>query len=155
MSIHIHHRVTMLAVVLTGALTLTGCGDQPPANLDQASTIGTPPSAAGTPSSTPTPAALVITNWGPRSTPVGKAFNVQPSGNSALWATVNQSLVGKAVTVELNNVPLPGAAVSANNNVTAEVPPKLYAEKGSLTLRITANANGRRQQSNVVTLVVQ
>lgn len=152
MSIRIPRNTTMLAIAIAGALALAGCDDHQPANLDQAAAAGTP-SATATANTTSAP--LLITNWGPRSTLAGKAFNLQPDGNSALWAIVNQSLSGKTVAVELNGKPLPNVAVSNGNAVSVEVPANLYAEKGNFNLRITATRDGHTQQSDDVTLQVQ
>jgi hypothetical protein len=71
---------------------------------------------------------LVLLNFGPSNIEAGKGFNVQPDGESALWAH------GKGVTastiITINNVPLKGYPSGEKDMITTPVPANIYAKPG-------------------------
>lgn len=134
------------AMVFGFAVALSGCGhgDESPApNATNATT-----QTAGT-----VKESLKITSWGPQQTKAGEPFNVQPSGNSALWIHVNQPLNGGDVTIDFNGHPL-NAAVQGEL-VTASVPSTLYAAAGKYGLHVTVKKGASAVRSNEVKFVVE
>lgn len=110
------------------------------------------PKEQGT-SAEPQFANLRITNWGPRSTKVGKIFNAQPDGQAAFWIIVNQSLDGSDSVIAIDGAPLHSAVSGAE--ITASVPASLYAKKGDHTLRVIIKTGAASVQSNDVSFEVQ
>jgi len=90
-----------------------------------------------------------ITAWGPRRTDSGKHFNLQSSGNSAIWiqtenATIDTILVFDGVHLR--------TTFGSSDLLTAVIPPKLYAKEGRLDLYLLDPSGG--VTSNVTQFVV-
>lgn len=97
--------------------------------------------------------ALVITDWGPRQTRAGVAFNVQQGGYAALWIRVDRPLDGESVLVRFGDAYLEGEVSGVL--VTAMVPPESYARPGSYEVRVVARGSDARRDSNEVAFTVQ
>jgi hypothetical protein len=97
--------------------------------------------------------ALEITDWGPRRTRAGIAFNVQQGGHAALWIRVDRPLDGYDVLVQFGDAYLAGQA--SGKLVTAWVPPESYARPGVYDVRVVARTGNARRDSDKVAFTVE
>jgi len=144
--------IVYFAAVLTLGVTLPGCskeGGYPPPGLAQAASNAK--QAAGIDKGAATTGLRIIT-WGPESTAVGEAFNVQPDGHAALWIRVNQSMDGSASVITMDGKPLQSAI--SGRLITAFVPPGIYARAGVHALHVTMKNGVVSVESNDVKFVV-
>lgn len=98
------------------------------------------------------PAQLQISTWGPADTSVGTVFNAQPDGGAALWFQVDQSLEGSDAVVTMDGQPLHSAI--SGELITATVPARFYATRGTHALHVTVSRGATSVQSNDVSFVV-
>lgn len=71
---------------------------------------------------------LALVKFGPVSVVAGKGFNVQPNGQSAMWAEAEN--VSPSTVIVLNNVQLKSSPKKTGKAITALVPEELYKTKG-------------------------
>ncbi len=107
------------------------------------------------PASGPDPySAVVITKFGPTEVHAGVPFNKQPDGNSAVWMDANRSLAGNHVAIYFDGTPL--QTVIKGSEITALVPPRLYARTGTHMLWVAGKGmDGNKIKSNKVRMVVK
>ena len=74
--------------------------------------------------------SIKIVFWGPRSTPAGESFNVQPNGDSALWFEQRGIPHSSAVRVYWDDTPLPNLIVNPDKVGTVSIPKDLLAKPG-------------------------
>jgi hypothetical protein len=91
-------------------------------------------------------ANLQITKWGPQSTKVGQGFNVQPSGESALW--FEAPAIGGLHTYEVwfGDTKLENVSIVQNKGGSALVPSKLLAQAGKYPVYIIAKPAGTKYE---------
>lgn len=97
--------------------------------------------------------ALEITEWGPRRTTAGVAFNAQQGGHAALWIRVDRPLDGDGVLVQFGDAYLEGQV--SGDMVSAVVPPESYGRPGRYDVRVVARTPGARWESNKVVFTVE
>ncbi len=83
----------------------------------------------------PPSATLTVSNFGPRETPAGQGFNVQPSGQSALWIQFTRSDPPSAPLPDKIVLTWDGGTLNTTYDkvhlgMTAEVPPDRYGVLG-------------------------
>jgi hypothetical protein len=140
------NRVLAAGLLLFAGAGLQACCFRSCEPVDAGDAMGATSAAAAAP--------LAITDWGPRRTPAGVAFNVQDAGRAAVWIRVDQPLDGSDVLVQFGDAYLAGQA--AGGLVTAMVPPESYARPGRYDVRVLArNRSGRRDSNTVVFTVEQ
>lgn len=93
---------------------------------------------------------LQIVEFGPTEITQGQGFNVQPDGQSAIWARI-QNATGSTILV-LNEHELETAVHMADNLLTAVVPDSLYQEQGSIPLYIKDTYTGIISEPVLVTI---
>ena len=94
---------------------------------------------------------IVLKRFGPTDIGAGQPFNVQPSGESAIWAeTMNAS---PYTVVVFNQTELKSVSNKAGTLVTALVPPELFRNAGVFRLYLLDKNTG--QKSNKLELIVK
>ncbi|WP_143593765.1 hypothetical protein [Synechococcus sp. 1G10] len=97
-------------------------------------------------------AEIILKSYGPENIKAGVPFNVQPDGESAMWADATGA-PSSAVPV-LAGVELPAVAVRDGGTlVTAIVPSKLTVKPGKYPLLLMDKTTGKK--SNVIDFVVK
>lgn len=118
------------------ALIVAGCSQQ---SDDKK---GAAPAPA--PAVVPTPvSAIQISYWGPKSTPAGKGFNVQPTGYSALWFEW-KGIGNNTVEVWLGDHKLERPVVDPERAGSAEIAPEWIAKPGRFPLYLIVKPSGAR-----------
>lgn len=97
--------------------------------------------------------ALEITDWGPRRSKAGVAFNANADGHAAIWIRVNQPLDGRIAKIQFDDAILVGRV--SGRLVTAMVPEALYAKQGTFTVRVIVRQGNAYQGSNKVKFTVE
>lgn len=98
-----------------------------------------------------TQAAIYLINYGPADIHAGKVFNIQPDGESAIWAHT-QNATPTTVLV-LNGVQLNSIVKNNGTLVTAIVPAPLYKKAGEYPLYLLDRKSNKR--SNEFKFVVK
>ena len=83
---------------------------------------------------------MEIVNFGPNEVSAGKPFNVQPTGESAMWIKASRP-VGPDSKIVIGETRLP--TVISGDVLTAVVPVPLYSEAGQKHLTIEELRDGR------------
>ena len=97
--------------------------------------------------------ALKVVAYAPQNVKAAEGFNVQVSGQSALWIKVDHSVAGSPAAIWWDDRPLDS---SVNGDVvSALVPASLYAAPGVYSLQVRLGTDGQGQRSNVVQLTVK
>lgn len=97
---------------------------------------------------------LKIVAYGPEGTEAAKAFNVQSSGESALWVKLDHPAVGSDAAIWWGDQRLDSSV--SGDTITALVPASLYANTGKYPLQIRANNGGSSgTKSSVVYFTVK
>ena len=118
--------------------------DVGPHRLLLQATPGLAASPAKSENSRPSPERLAIVRWGPRSTRVGEPFNVQPSGNSALWlGTTNASSTTKVIFGDTTL----STTFGGKRVLSATVPIEELQTAGEIELFLRDAATGRVSDS--------
>ncbi|QWV92464.1 hypothetical protein KP004_14810 [Geomonas oryzisoli] len=94
---------------------------------------------------------LVLVDFGPKATPVGKDFNIQPNGESALWAKAEN--VTPSTVIVLNNVQMKSNPKKEGNAITCFVPKSAYSAAGEYPVFLLDTKTGSK--SNELKLVVK
>lgn len=94
---------------------------------------------------------LVLLNFGPSNIEAGKAFNVQPNGESALWAHGEGVTASTIITID--NVPLKGFPSGGKDTITTPVPVSIYAKPGEYPLYLFDTNTGIK--SNELKFIVK
>jgi hypothetical protein len=123
----------ILPIVLS--LMLAACSQQ--SDTPGADTKAPAPAATAVP-------AIQIVNWGPRSTPAGKGFAVQPNGNSAIWFEARGVSTANPIEVWFGDRKLEGMALIPDKGGSAEVPPELIAKPGGFPIYLKEKSSGTR-----------
>lgn len=113
-------------IVLVAGVATVGCSKK------EEATETPKQEAAVTPAQPPTTGQMVLLKFGPQPVKAGKNFNVQPNGQSAMWAQ-GDSITPSTVIV-LNNLPLKSLPNKDGKSVTAFVPQELYTTPGEFQL---------------------
>jgi hypothetical protein len=113
------HRLLPAFVTLLAGLLLAGCGQD------------TGEKAAGP----------VIESWGPKETVQGKGFNVQPSGNSAMWIKATGLSDARGYKIKIGEFEAQPAKRTASG-VGAVVPDALLKSLGSHRVVLIDDATG-------------
>lgn len=94
---------------------------------------------------------LTLLDYGPKEIYAGEDFNLQPSGDNAIWAvTDNATPLARLV---LNNIPLKSSVQEGGKLVTATVPKELFSKPGEYSLYLLNESLKRK--SNELMLVVK
>jgi hypothetical protein len=81
-----YHTLVALVTISSAVASLTACGPAPkPASPTEPQ--------GSTAAETKTLSPLSVTNWGPTETKIGTPFNVQPSGQSAMWVAFRGNFI--------------------------------------------------------------
>lgn len=83
---------------------------------------------------------LVLLSIGPSSTEAGKGFNLQPNGESAMWAQ-GEGITASTIIV-FNNVPLHGYTSGTQNSITTPLPNALFAATGEFSVYLLDTKTG-------------
>lgn len=118
--------VRSIALVACLVAAMAGCTDQNGAASSSAGTTSVSASEA---------AALKVKSWGPKNTPTATTFNLQPDGNSGVFAELTGPVPQTRFTASLGGKPL-SAVVASGNVVTATVPKDYLAAPGSYPLEL-------------------
>jgi 4-amino-4-deoxy-L-arabinose transferase-like glycosyltransferase len=87
---------------------------------------------------------IVLLNFGPSKVEAGKGFNVQPNGESALWA--HGEGVTASTIITINNVPLKGFPSGEKGMITTPVPANIYAKPGEYPLYLLDTNTGMKSK---------
>lgn len=93
---------------------------------------------------------LQIKDFGPTEIVQGERFNVQPNGQSAIWARA-QNVTGSTILV-LNECELVTAVHEEESLLTALVPDELYQEEGRISLVLKDTHTGVISEPVLVTI---
>ncbi|MBI5006881.1 MAG: hypothetical protein HZB95_07110 [Nitrosomonadales bacterium] len=74
--------------------------------------------------------SITITAWGPQSTTVGKGFNVQKSGSSAIWFKMSGADTPRSMEAWFGDKKLEKLSISSNKGGAIQIPQGLLAKKG-------------------------
>lgn len=135
-----------------GALALTACGPEQPAQAP----AGTAASASA-PAAAAAPAplsAIKIEAFGPKSTKAGVSFNEQPDGSSAIWARADQPLEGRDAALWFNGQRLGGRGIKGGT-VSGTIPASALTTAGTYALEIRLGADGSELASDKVDFVIE
>ena len=94
---------------------------------------------------------LVLFSYGPSNIEAGKVFNMQPNGESALWA--HGEGVTASTIITINNIPLKGYPSGKRDTITTPVPADIYATPGEYPLYLFDTNTGIK--SNELKFIVQ
>lgn len=94
---------------------------------------------------------LVLLDFGPSNIEAGKGFNVQPNGESALWA--HGEGVTASTIITINYVPLNGYPSGKKDTITTPVPANIYAKPGEYPLYLFDTNTGMK--SNEMKFIVK
>jgi len=83
-----------------------------------------------------------VAGWGPQSTKAGKAFNVQPDGESAMWIRVQGLSSDRGNYIQFGEVKIT-RLLQKPDLVTFAVPASAYATAGDQKIRLFEAATGR------------
>jgi hypothetical protein len=97
-----------------------------------------------------TPELPGVVDYGPKEAEVGKSFNVQANGSSAMWFRMNRSLDGGRVTVVVGGRTSP--AVIDGTLLTTTVPAELIAKPGVIPVVITIGSPSEASKSMQIEL---
>lgn len=135
--------ISLICVALAG---VASCGEQ--SNSD-----GSAPSARMA-SQSVKQADLKIVGYGPQGTDAGKAFNVQTSGESALWVKLNHPAAGAGAGIWWGGRKLDSSV--SGNVISALVPGQLYENAGRYPLQVRVEGGDPAvSTSNIVYFVVK
>lgn len=95
-------------------------------------------------------APLVLKQIGPTEIKVAQDFNVQPNGQSAMWAKTENAT--KTTIIMWENVKL-HTTLGNSNNVTALVPKEFYSKKGQFHVYLIDAKTGAK--SNTLEVVIK
>lgn len=99
-------------------------------------------------------ADLEIVGFGPHGTQPGKAFNVQSSGQSALWLKLNHPAAGSGAAIWWGSHQLDSSV--SGDVISAFVPAQLYANAGRYPLLVRVKGgDASGTVSNTVYFVVK
>lgn len=99
--------------------------------------------------SVPEPSPMTILKYGPQETALGKGFNTQPNGNSAMWFKTEG--VTKNVMLVFDGIFLPAA--TAEGAASAEIPSDLLNRNGNIPIYLIDIISGNK--SNTVYLKIK
>lgn len=88
--------------------------------------------------------AVIIKNWGPRSTQPGVPFNKQADGTSTIWVEQNGITTRPLMQFWFGTNELKQVAVSANSAISAVVPASLFSKSGEYEIYFILLPEGRR-----------
>lgn len=91
--------------------------------------------------------ALLLKQIGPVEVKAGQDFNVQPNGQSAMWAKTENAT--KTTIIMWENVKL-HTTFGNPNNVTALVPKELYSKPGQFQVYLLDTKTGAKSNSLMV-----
>lgn len=138
-------KTSILCVALVG---VASCGKQ------DNSTASVPPAPAVAGANAQQQTNIKIIAYGPEGTETGKSFNVQSSGESALWVKLDHPAVGSEAAIWWGNQRLDSSV--SEDTITALVPAKLYTNAGKYSLQVRAHdGNSHEKESNVVYFTVK
>lgn len=96
---------------------------------------------------------LKVIAYAPEKIKVGQPFNVQASGESALWMKLDHSMTGSPAAIWWDDHRLDGPV---NGDVISTiVPASLYAAAGTHSLQVRLGKDGQGRKSNVVKVTVE
>nr|NJM00995.1 radical SAM protein [Desulfobacula sp.] len=84
---------------------------------------------------------LVVTNWGPRLTEIGKPFNVQPSGKSAIWIEIAGLHNSPDIKVLFGGRPMEDICIH-DLGVNASIPTSYLTDIGTKNIVIEGHHSG-------------
>lgn len=122
-------------VLMAAALSigLQGCGDGG----------GSPNSSGFANGAAGATQKLVVSEWGPRGTVQGSAFNQQPNGKSALWIMVAGVREHPDTQITFGGKPMEDIAITAKV-VTGAVPMSYIETPGSKEIVVREGGTGRK-----------
>lgn len=135
-------RLLPTSTALLAALLLSACQDPTTSAPTSAAPAGAAASAAG---------VYAVSQWGPKDTPAGVAFNAQSDGNSGLWFKVEPALPAVAATGSFGGKPLQGV-VAAGNTVTATIPADYLSAPGDYPIVLELPSTGARIEVGTFTV---
>jgi len=91
----------------------------------------------------------VLQKMGPMKTKVGVAFNVQPNGESAIWAITENAT--KTTVIVWGETQLHSTFGSASS-VTALIPKELYSKPGQFQVYLLDTKTGKKSNSLIFTV---
>lgn len=89
--------------------------------------------------------APIIENYGPRSTKVGRSFNVHPSGSSAIWLITKYDTPASVIIFNGHEL----ETTVGGGVVTAVVPDNLFSKTGEYQIYLLDKARGNKSNSVV------
>lgn len=97
-----------------------------------------------------TKAAPVLKQMGPMKTKAGVGFNVQSSGESAIWTTAEKATRTTVIVWEKTEL---NSTFGSSTSVTAVVPKELFSKPGQFQIYLLDKKTGKK--SNSLTLTVE
>ena len=96
----------------------------------------------------PDTAIVQVEGWGPRATRIGESFNVQPSGNSALWFRFRELDRNTDYKVYVGSRPADTTTNSEKSLITAGLTPRrsrqLVSTEGKVPIHLVASFRGKQ-----------
>ena len=111
------------------------------------------PATSSAPTSQLAPDELKVVGYAPENIKAGQTFNVQASGESALWIKLNHSIAGSSAAIWWDDSRLDGPV--NGDVISTMVPANLYAMPGTHSLQVRLGKDGQGQKSNVVKVTVK
>lgn len=130
------YRNSLILILSLLTLGVSGCGDEGGQSLGN--------KAGRALTSAPAPGEqLVVTDWAPKETEQGVAFNPQPTGKSALWVMVTGVRENPGTMITFDGKPMEDMAIT-DKVVTGAAPLSFIETPGPKEIAIQEGGTGRR-----------
>jgi hypothetical protein len=98
---------------------------------------------------------IEVRNWGPHTTNVGKSFNIQPNGESAIWFETTWTGKAESLIVRIDNQTLDKVAVNSGKAISVTIPSSFLIAPKKSSIKLINKVTGQQVDVGVFEVTQQ